>query len=367
MPRYLPKDMFARQRATEVQKLRIPLNVSAPTGMDLGVAGSYGVLADSTITNTGNTVITGDLALYPGTSVVGFPPGTVSGTQDVNNGAALAAKNIATATYVDLSTRPGATDISGIDLGTLTLSPGIYSFSTSAQLTGTLTLDAGGDADAQWIFQIGSTLTTASASVVSIINGGQPGNVFWAVGSSATLGTTTDFAGTIIAQVSITLNTGASLDGRAWALTGAVTLDDNAVSVATGSPVVPGVATSDEMEILYFRSETNDQITAQLEVDEDAVYTQAPNDALGIMNVLVVLQEQVEKVMYAKLIPRGNPPTAAQYAVLGSATGITVGTNGGGKLMLTLDSTINFESAGLDACLEVGYITKQSQGPHLNE
>lgn len=204
---------------------------------DLGTAGSFVVLASSTITNTGATVLIGDLGLSPGTSVTGFPPGTVVGTQHITDAAAAQAKIDAQTAYTDLAGRTGAIDESGTDLGTLTLGPGVYKFTSSAQLTGTLTLDAGGNANAVWIFQIGSTLTTASASVVSIINGGSASNVFWQVGSSATLGTTTDFSGTIIAQASITANTGATVNGRLMALTGAVTLDTNADIQITGGSI----------------------------------------------------------------------------------------------------------------------------------
>jgi len=138
---------------------------------------------------------------------------------------------------------PGAssarTDLTGQNLGTVgTLSPGVYFFTSSAALTGTLTLDAGGDPNAQWVFQIGSTLTTASNAVVAVINGGQAGNIFWQVGSSATIGTNTIFKGNIYAQASVTVTTGASINGRVRALTGAVTLNNNAIAIA---PVSPGV------------------------------------------------------------------------------------------------------------------------------
>ena len=149
-------------------------------------------------------------------------------------------------------TSPGGsgTNLTGQDLGSVgNLAPGLYYFTSSAQLTGTLTLDAGGDPNAQWFFQIGSTLTTASASSVSIINGGTAGNVFWQVGSSATIGTGTTFAGNIYAEASITVNTSASVNGRLIALTGAITLDDNAVTVAPVSPSI--IATEMASNINY--------------------------------------------------------------------------------------------------------------------
>ena len=146
-----------------------------------------------------------------------------------------------TTAYNDLAGQTCTSDLTGQDLGGLTLVPGVYCFSSSAQLTGALTLDAEGDPNAVWVFQIGSTLTTASNSSVLLINGGQACNVFWQVGSSATLGTTTSFVGNILALTSITLNTGANVSGRALARNGAVTLDTNTISVAVCGvpPVTP--------------------------------------------------------------------------------------------------------------------------------
>src|SRR2546421_3688279 len=213
----------------------------------LGTADSFAVLAGSAVTNTGPTVIAGDLGIFPGSlsAITGFPPGTVSlpGRVHAADGVAFQAEADSVSAYTVLAGLTPAVNLSGQDLGGLTLTPGVYKFNTSAQLTGTLTLDAQNDANARFVFQIGSTLTTASGSSVHLINAPSCfGNEFWQVGSSATLGTTTQFAGTILALTSITLNTGANISGRALALHGAVTLDDNnniAVSacgsVATGT------------------------------------------------------------------------------------------------------------------------------------
>lgn len=198
-----------------------------PFGPDLL---NFAVLGASTDTNTGPTLVTGDLGVSPGTAIVGFPPGVVFGVQHSADAAAAAAQVQLTAAYTDAQGRLGATNLTGMDLGGMTLTPGIYKFATSAQLTGILTLDAQGNANAQWIFQIGSTLTTATASSVVMINGGVPGNVYWAVGSSATLGTATAFQGNIMAQASITMVTGATLLGRVLARVGAVTMDTNAIT-----------------------------------------------------------------------------------------------------------------------------------------
>ncbi|MDZ4813483.1 MAG: ice-binding family protein [Pseudomonadota bacterium] len=198
----------------------------------MGTAGSYGVLAGSAITNTGGTVITGDLGISPSnaSSVSGFPPGQVIGITHFADAAALQAQNDLTTAYNNAAGRACGTTISA-DLGGSTLVPGVYCSASSLGLTGTLTLDALGDPDAVFVFQAGSTLTTASSAAVVVINGGQSCNVFWQTGSSATLGTGTSFVGSILALDSITLTTGASTDGRVLARNAAVTMDTNDVTV----------------------------------------------------------------------------------------------------------------------------------------
>ena len=215
---------------------------SAHTAPSLGSAQRFAVLGGSTVTNTGSTIVTGDLGVSPGSAVTGFPPGLiVSGTIHAAD-AARAAQDDVTTAYNSLGGQPCTQDLTGQDLGGQTLSEGVYCFSSSAQLTGTLTLNAQGNPNAVFIFQMGSTLTTASASSVVLINGGSPGNVFWQVGSSATLGTSTSFAGNILALTSITVTTGARVTGRTLARNGAVTLDTNAVT-ATDQRMSPVTTT----------------------------------------------------------------------------------------------------------------------------
>ena len=212
------------------------LGAHASPLVDLGSADDFAVLAGSTVTNTGPSTIQGDVGVSPGSAVTGFfPPGTViGGTIHAADATALQAQDDLTTAYNAAAGEPCGTNLTGKDLGGLILTPGVYCFTSAAQLTGMLTLDAEGDADADFLFQIGSTLTTASASSVDFIDGGENGQAFWQVGSSATLGTTTAFVGDIIALTSITLDTGADIQcGGALARNGAVTLDTNTVSIDT--------------------------------------------------------------------------------------------------------------------------------------
>ncbi len=201
------------------------------TSINLGTAGSYAVLAGSTVTNTGSSVLSGNLGVWPGTAVTGFPPGIVTGgTIHAGDAAAAQAQSDLTTGYnAALGLSPTAT-LTGKDLGGMTLTPGVYFFASSAQLTGKLTLNNLGNPNAVFVFQIGSTLTTGSASSVVFANSLADPNVYWQVGSSATLGTTTAFQGNILALTSITLNTGATIGcGSALAINGAVTLDSNVI------------------------------------------------------------------------------------------------------------------------------------------
>ena len=223
-----------------VTVLGVAALAAAQTAPSLGTAQSFAVLGGSTVTNTGPSVIGGDLGLSPGTAVTGFPPGTVvGGAIHAADASALSAQNSLTTAYNSAAGQACTQDLTGQDLGGKTLTPGVYCFSTSGAVTGTLTLNAQGSAAAVFIFKMGSTLTTASGSSVVMTNGGSQCNVFWQVGSSATIGTSTSFAGNILALTSISLTTGANVIGRALARNGAVTLDTNNITPSTCS-AAPG-------------------------------------------------------------------------------------------------------------------------------
>ncbi|MCZ4099682.1 MULTISPECIES: ice-binding family protein [Streptomyces] len=202
------------------------------TPVPLATADSFAVLSGESVTNTGPSVITGDLGVDPGTSITGFPPGLVNGVQHSHDGVALQAKSDLVAAYNNAAGQ-ATNGALPPDAGGLRLVPGVYTASSTLHLTGTLTLDAQGDPNAVWVFQVGSGLTTASASRVLLVNGAAPCNVFWQVGSSATIGTNSTFVGTIMALTSISVTTGASIDGRALARNGSVTLDTNKITRAT--------------------------------------------------------------------------------------------------------------------------------------
>jgi hypothetical protein len=210
-----------------------PRTHAAQAPVNLGTAGNFAVLGGSTVTNTGPSVVNGDLGVSPGTAVTGFPPGVVSGTVHAGDATAAQAQADLTTAYNDAAGRTPATTVSG-DIGGQTLTPGVYNSASSLGITGTLTLDGQGDPNAVFIIQTGSTLITAAASAVNLINRAQAANVFWQVGSSATLGTNSTFSGNILALTSITVTTGVKIFGRALARNGAVTLDTNVIRAAAG-------------------------------------------------------------------------------------------------------------------------------------
>ena len=201
----------------------------------LGTAKTFAVLAGSTITNTGvTTAVFGDVGISPGTALVGLTAGQVTGTIHLGDAVAMQAEADVTTAYNNLAGRPCQHTMTSIDLGGKTLPPGVYCFASSAaQMVGDLTLDGQGDPNAVWIFQIGSTLTISTNVSTTMINSGSACNVYWQVGSSATINGGAQFKGNIVAQASISLLTGANVSpGRTWAQTAAVTMQSSAISIA---------------------------------------------------------------------------------------------------------------------------------------
>ena len=232
-----------------VVALTLPMTVlftagadAASTSVPLGTASSFAVLAGAGITNTGPTTIAGDIGTYPTTTITGAASLTLTGTNHAGDATTQQAKTDLVTAYNNAAGEGPTSPISA-DLGGRTLTPGVYNSASSVGLTGTLTLDGGGDANAVFIFQAGSTLTTASASKVVLSNGAQSCNVFWQVGSSATLGTGSSFRGTIVALTSITVTTSATIDGRVLARNGAVTLDTDTITTPTCATTTAGAST----------------------------------------------------------------------------------------------------------------------------
>ena len=226
------KDTQDTQESADLQQAAFAAKVSCVlTTVNLRTAAPFAVLAGSTVTNTGATKVTGDLGVSPGTAVTGFGPGTVVGTQHLGDPTAAQAETDLTTAYNDAAGRTLCpVSISG-NLGGLTLAPGLYkSTSGLAISSGDLTLDAKGNSNAVFIFQMATTLTTSAGRQVILKNGANAANVFWQVGSSATLGTTTMFKGNILAYQAITLQTGATLNGRALARVAAVNMDTDTVT-----------------------------------------------------------------------------------------------------------------------------------------
>lgn len=204
---------------------------AAEATVDLGSTGSFAVLAGQSVTNTGPSIVTGDVGISPGSSVTGMPPLVIlDGTLHAGDAVAAQAQTELTTAYTSAAGRPTVTDVTGQDLGGLTLTSGVVEHTSSMHLTGTVTLDAQGDPAAVFIFKAGSSLITAPNSTVSLVNGASPCNVFWQVGSSATLDTNTTFVGTIMALTSATLGTATTVRGRVLARNGSVTLDSNVIT-----------------------------------------------------------------------------------------------------------------------------------------
>jgi hypothetical protein len=260
----------------------------------LGTADSFVVLAGAGVTNTGPTTLNGDLGTFPTPSVTGAGSMTITGTNHAGDAVTQGAKDALVTAYNNAAGQGPATPIAA-DLAGQTLAPGVYNSASSIGLTGALTLNGGGDPRAVFVFQAGSTLTTASASQVLLVNGAQACNVFWQVGSSATLGTGSVFRGSILALTDITVTTAATLEGRVLARNGAVTLDTNTITrpqcAAGTSPTATATPSPTATPTRSHRSTpTSGETTQVTNVPGGGVDTGSSSGGLGTMGTgLVVL------------------------------------------------------------------------------
>jgi hypothetical protein len=223
-------------QSAAIKTKRETTNVNVQT-ISLGSACSFSVLGNQAITSTGPTQISGNVGIHPNgrTSITGFGPAVCSGSIHGADAVAQAALVDARSAYDTCKAMTSTDDLTGQDLGSMVITAGVYSFSSSVGITGTLTLDGQGNSNSLFVFQIGSTLITATAAVVTLINSAQASNVFWQVGSSATFGTSTIFSGTVLAYTSITMNSNVAANGGMFALGAAVTMIDDTVTAASGS------------------------------------------------------------------------------------------------------------------------------------
>jgi uncharacterized repeat protein (TIGR01451 family) len=316
----------------------------------LGTAASFAILAGTPdVFNTGPSVVIGDLGIHPGIAVTGFPPGTVIGAQHAGDAVALQAKNDLTNAYTVLAGEPcPPSHALGPDLSGLTLAPGVYCFTSTALLTvnATLTLDAQGDPGAEFIFQVGSALTVQSGATVSMINGGSFCNVFWKVGSSATVGTNADFVGNIVALTDVSLQTGANVFGRALARNGRVTLDDNHITNGGCAGAAP-VATPTLAK----------------------AFDPATINAGGVSTLTITLSSSnaspATGAAFTDTLPGGVTIDASPSAT-NTCGGVLSATAGSSALALTGGTIPGGSSATPGVCTVTVHVTATTAGSHVN-
>lgn len=320
----------------------------AATAPVLGTAAAASVAAGTTVTNTGSTTLSGNLDLYPGTAVTGFPPGNVGGTLNVGGptgGAANVASDSVTAAYLQALAAPTTATVNS-DLGGKTLGAGVYSASSGMSLTGTVTLV--GDANSVFIFQAVSTLTANPASNVVLSGGVRACNVFWQVGSSATLDTSSSFVGTILALSSISMKTGATLQGRALARNGAVTLDDNTITTSTCSAVTPPATTTTTAATTTTRGSTTTTTQTSSPTVTSPVLSATPTTTTTAKGTTVVRRRHSGSTVTTTTAPpligapvTGGGPTPTHgsawlwFGIAGVVTGSALFLGSGGRRLRT--------------------------------
>ena len=297
--------------------------LAAQSSVGLGNATPFAVLAGTTVANTGPSLISGDLGVSPGTAVTGFPPGQVTnGTQHSGDAVAAGAQSSLTTAYNDAAGRTPATVVANPDLGGTTLAPGVYKVASAMSLTGTVTLDGQNDPSAVFIFQAGSTLVTASNSTVRLIGRAQACNVFWQVGSSATLGTDTTFVGSVLALTSASVQSGTTVAGRVLARNGQVSLDDNTITVpaCTASATSPTTtaAGSTSTTAVGSKSATALGSTSTTAVGSTSTLVGGPTGTLGSGTTTTS----------TPVIPKGVPQTGAGGASRSGIDGLLVALGG---------------------------------------
>lgn len=320
---------------------QLPAFAATPVG--LGTATSYSVLAGTTVTNTGLTTLQGDLGVSPGTAITGFPPGVSGGATHVADAVALQAQSDVIMAYNNAAGQASTTNVSG-DLVGRTLTEGVYKSTSSLALSGQLTLDGQGNPNSVFVFQVASTLITASASSIILTNSAQACNVFWQVGSSATLGTASRFKGTILALTSITVETSATVEGRALARNGQVSLDTNVFTnpACTTTPTTSAPPTTGTPTVTVTPTET-----VAATVTPTTITTQSATPT-------ATTTQSATATATATLTPRANgnatdaPISAAPLAGTGAGSGNGMGA-GGRNQGTNLDTAAGLSNGGATA------------------
>jgi hypothetical protein len=341
-------------------------SAATPTTIDLGTAAAASVIAATAVTNTGPSVLGADLDTAPATasSITGFPPGTILGTEHADDGVAQDAQSDLTTAYNAAASAPSTANETGVDLGGQTLTEGVYTASTAMSLTGPVPLTLTGSASSVFIFQAGTTLITGSASSVVLTGGVQACNVFWQVGTSATLGTTTSFQGNILAYTSISVGNGSTIAGRALARNGAVTLDDDTFTApgcnttpptppTTTAPVTTAPVTTAPVTTAPTTPPASSAPTSPV-AGTPATPTPTPS-ATGTVTPTAV----PHAVTPGPVTPNAFTPTATHAAATTPAAENTTVGGGGGATLLTGTPGTALASTGMDArpILETGAAT----------